>query len=134
MSVRANDNLTLEAGEYYLDSLTMRSGATITLKGPTTLYVRGNIDASGAGFVNVTADPKNLSIISTGANVDFGGTWDFYGSILAPNADVTLRGDAQWYGAVIGGTVWINGNGEFHVDESLPEVDFFDPPMPTLVE
>lgn len=134
MSIRANDNLTLEAGEYYLDSLTMRSGATITLKGPTTFYVRGNIDASGAGFVNVTADPKNLSIVSTGATVDFGGTFDFYGSILAPSADVTLRGDAQWYGAVIGGTVWIHGNGEFHVDESLPEVDFFDPPMPTLVE
>ena len=44
----------------------------------------------------------------------------FYGSILAPYADVQLAGTAEYFGAVIGLTVRISGDFEFHVDESSP--------------
>jgi len=132
--LNANDNVGVPPGEYYMDTITMRSGATITVSGQTTFYVAGKVDARGAGIVNVTNDPKNLSIISTGTVFEIGGTADFYGSVLAPYAAVNLYGDSQWFGAVVGGTVWFRGNIVFHVDESLSIVDFFDPPMPTLVK
>lgn len=132
--VTANDNAGVPPGEYYMDTITMRSGATITVSGKTTFYVAGKVNASGAGIANVTSDPQNLTIISKGTAFEIGGTADFYGSVLAPYADVNLHGDSQWYGAVVGGTVWVHGNVKFHVDESLSIVDFFDPPMPTLVK
>jgi hypothetical protein len=130
----ANDNVNVPPGEYYMDTITMRSGATITVSGKTTFYVGGKVDASGAGIVNVTSDPKDLSIISKGTTFEIGGTADFYGSVLAPYAAVKLHGDSNFYGALIGGTVEMLGNFQFHVDESLPLTDFFDPPMPSLVK
>ncbi|MFH1110683.1 MAG: pilus assembly protein TadG-related protein [Planctomycetota bacterium] len=130
----ANDNVNVPPGDYYMDSITMRSGATITVSGKTTFYVGGKVDALGAGIVNQTADPSNLSIISKGTSFEIGGTADLYGSVLAPYAAVKLHGDSNFYGALIGGTVEMLGNFQFHVDESLPIVDFFDPPMPSLVK
>jgi hypothetical protein len=133
MSIRAGDNLNLPAGRYYLDSLTMRSDATITVSGPTTIYIGGDVTAAGAGIVSATLDPKDLSIISAGTHFSIGGSYDFYGSVLAPNADVVLTGDAGYYGVLIGGTVEMRGNTQVHVDESLPLADFFQPPPPQLV-
>lgn len=132
--VNANDNITLPPGNYYFNSITLRSGATITTSGETHIYVGGIVDAAGGGVVNKTGNPHNLSITSAGKAFEVGGTFDFYGSVLAPNADVVVHGDAQWYGALIGGTVWMRGNAEFHVDESIPGQDFLDPPPPTLVK
>ena len=130
----ANDNLKVAPGNYYLETLTMRSGASITLSGKTTFYVAGDVDAAGAGIISLTQDPQDLTIISTGAKFDIGGTYDFYGSVLAPYADIALYGDAQFYGAVIGQTVEMRGNFQFHVDESLPLLDFLRPPQPSLVQ
>jgi len=134
MWLSANDNLTLPPGRYYLDSLTMRSGATIRVNGPTTFYIVGDVAAAGAGIVSATRDPGDLSIIAAGRNFAIGGSFDFYGSVLAPNADVVLHGDAGFYGALVGGTVEIRGNTQIHVDESLPLADFFQPPPPSLVK
>lgn len=133
LSIGAGDNLNLPAGRYYLDSLTMRANATITVSGPTTLYISGDVTAAGAGIVSATMNPADLSIIAAGTHFDIGGSYDFYGSVLAPNAAVGLHGDAGFYGALIGGTVEINGNTQIHVDESLPLADFFQPPQPQLV-
>ena len=131
--VSANDNLVIPPGAYYFNSITMRSGATITTSGDTTIYIGGVVDAAGGGIINNSARPHNLSIFSNGTSFEIGGTYDFHGSVVAPNANVVVHGDAQWYGALIGGTVWMRGNTEFHVDESIPGQDFVDPPPPTLV-
>jgi len=132
--LNANDNVTFPPGNFYFDSITMNSGATITLSGKTTIYVGGNVAAAGAGIINATADPGNLDMKVAGTEFAIGGTYEFYGSVVAPNADVKLYGTADYFGAMIGGTVSMLGDFQFHVDESLPEADFFDPPMPTLVK
>ncbi len=63
------------------------------------------------------------------------GTQDFYGTIIAPNADVILSGTSDYYGMVIGKTVLMRGDFQFHVDESLDEFfDLIQPPSPTLVK
>lgn len=134
INLNANDSLTLPPGNYYFNSITMHSGATIITSGATKIYVGGTVDASGAGIVNSSAKPGNLSIISAGSSFDIGGTFDFYGSVLAPNADVVVHGDVQWYGTLVGGTVWVKGNAKMHVDESLPRASFYGPPTPTLVK
>jgi hypothetical protein len=132
--INANDNLNVPPGKYYMDSITMHSGSTLTVTGPTTVYVGGNVAASGGGVINKTADPGDFSIIAAGTSFEIGGSYDFYGSVLAPNADVKLHGDSQFYGGVIGKTVTLLGNFEVHVDESLPLMSFMTPPQPSLVK
>lgn len=44
---------------------------------------------------------------------------DFYGVIYAPNTAVTIDGDSDIYGAVVGKTLTITGTGSGHYDEAL---------------
>lgn len=130
----ANDSITLPSGSYYFESFTMKSGSTLTLTGPTTLFIAGDFDMSGYGIVNESADPNDLMIISTGSSFKMNGTVDFFGSVLAPFADVSLGGTADMYGAIIGKTVKMNGDFNFHVDESSSLVAMIQPGPPMLVQ
>ena len=134
MRVGANDNLTLAPGTYYFESLTFVSGAELTLTGPTTIYLTGDMDITGAGTLHTSQDPSDLTIISTGNIIKITGNDEFYGSILAPYAEVELKGTSNYYGAIVGRTVKISGNFSFHVDTSLSLVDMFDPPPLALVK
>lgn len=135
-SIRINsyDNLTLAPGAYYLDSFTMAADAGLTLTGPTTFYITGDVKVTGAALINTTMDPNDFTIMSSGENVVILGTAEFFGQILAPYAAVKIGGDADWYGAVIGQTVKMHGNFNFHVDESVPfSKPWYDLPPPMLV-
>ncbi len=123
--IKTDDNLTLAPGTYYLDSAEFgavhgtKLPGSITLTGPTTIYVDGDFGATGQGAINTTGDPGNLTIISSGSKFSLTGQAEFYGSIIAPKSEVLLAGGGDMYGALIGGTVKIAGNFQFHVDESL---------------
>ncbi len=145
--LKADEDLALDPGTYLFDSITLRARASITISGPTTIYVAsyndtqadisiavdGDITATGKGFINTTEDPHNLTIVILGDDVTLNGTESFYGTVIAPNADVVLSGTSDYYGMVIGKTVLMRGDFEFHVDESLPEHDLMQPPPPALV-
>lgn len=134
LAMNSDDNLTLISGTYFFESITLRAGATLTVTGPTTIYVAGDVDATGNGISNVTEDPANLTLLVAGSSVILNGSSAFYGSVLAPNAEVTLSGSSDMYGAVIGGTVVMRGDFEFHVDESLAIVEAMQAPPPMLVK
>jgi hypothetical protein len=134
LDTAANDTLEVPPGTYCLDSIRLTGGSTIAISGPTTIYVRDTVDAIGGAFVNETGDPANLTIIALGPDVKISGGAGFYGSIIAPNADVTLSGnDTGFWGAVIGDRVMLKGDFDFHVDESLAWTKMFTPPPPMLV-
>jgi len=126
LKIPATDNLTLVGGTYYFESIEFgqAKGAklpgSLTLTGPTTIYITGDFNSSSQGVINTTGDPHDLTIISSGDKVGIRGAVAFYGSIFAPNADVQLVGDAHMYGGIIGRTVKMAGTFDFHVDESLP--------------
>lgn len=134
MGVTGTENLGIDPGTYVLDSLRLSGGSTLTVTGPTTIYVRGDIDTLGGTLVNATQDPHNLTLISLGTDVKVSGGSGFYGSIIAPNADVSLGGTADFFGAVIGRTVDIGGDFVFHVDESLVATAWGAAPIPMLVK
>lgn len=132
--ISSYDTLTLPPGEYYLDSFTMEADSGLKLTGPTTFYVTGDIKISGASLVNTLKDPNDFTIISSGENLDIHGTADFFGQVLAPYAEVRIGGTADWYGAVIGQTVKMHGDFNFHVDESVPFAKpWYELPPPMLV-
>lgn len=114
------DNLTLPPGEYYFTSIELRSQATITVTGPTTIYVSGDFNAGGGTIANLTNNPHNLQIVSTGENVSLNGGTGFHGSVYAPSANISMLGNSQYFGKFVGETVEIGGNAMIHVDESVP--------------
>lgn len=86
------------------------------------IYTPGNIDISGAGFLNSQA-PRNLQIWSTaaaaGQTIALAGSGNLSGTIYAPNAHFTIPGGTNIYGAVVGKSFNMTGSGAFHYDESL---------------
>jgi hypothetical protein len=61
--------------------------------------------------------PSNFNIISnTTQAVKINGNSTYYGTLVAPNAPVTLNGTADKFGAVIGSTMTLLGTGNFHND------------------
>lgn len=131
--IKANDNLTLLPGTYYFESAelgTKKMTGSITVTGPTTIYVAGDFGVAGKAQLNTTGDPHNLTIYSSGSTFKLAGNAAVYGTIFAPNSHVMLVGNAEMYGALIGKTVKMAGNFNFHVDESLPLVHSLkSPPM-----
>ena len=134
LRIGSHDNLTLAHGTYFFESMTFRAAASLTVTGPTTIYLTGDMDITGEGTINTPKNPADLTIISTGSTVVMTGSVEFYGSILAPFADVRLGGTSDYYGAIVGGTVTMFGDFQFHVDESLPLTKLFDPPPVMLVK
>jgi len=107
---------------------------TTKVKGKTTTYISQYVIAVEAYTevipereVTIPAQtitynggiPSKFNIISlTTDAVKLNGGADFYGTIVAPNAEVTVNGNAEKYGAVIGKTTRLLGTGDFHRDMS----------------
>jgi hypothetical protein len=113
------DNLTLAPGTYYFRSATIVGQATLTITGPTEIYLESDSMLTGGGIVNVTEDPAQLMIYSVGRTLSMVGGSGFYGAVVAPATDVTVFGDAELYGTIIGRTVDFRGDAIIHVDESI---------------
>ena len=86
-----------------------------------TLYIGDKGTVSGGGVVNGTGIPANMSLIGlpTCNTLDYSGSADFVGTINAPQADVTVSGGADVYGAVICGTFTSSGGSGVHYDQAL---------------
>ncbi|MCH7721160.1 MAG: Tad domain-containing protein [Planctomycetes bacterium] len=123
LHLTGTENLTLDGGTYYFTSASMVGQSTITINGPTEIFLSGDAMFTGGGIINATQDPGSLTIYSTGAELDLAGTAGFYGTVIAPETEVTLVGTSDYYGIIIAGTLNISGNASIHVDETaLAEV------------
>jgi hypothetical protein len=131
----SDDNLALEPGTYYFEYVNMTGQSTITVTGPTMIYVDGDGKFGGGGIVNVTHDPANLMIYGTGEELKLAGGSGFYGAVVAPDSDLELVGTAEYFGTLIARTIDMAGTSIIHVDEAVVD-DLFgngDANTPTLV-
>jgi Tfp pilus assembly protein PilX len=144
--IDGSGTLTLQPGTYNINSLTLTAGGKINIdKGSCTstapgacaviLNVAGGnknlnswnnsvaIDLSGGTFANNTYVAGNLQI-------NYGGTKETnilagtaaYMAVNAPNSKVTLSGNGQLYGAVIGKTIVDAGSANVHYDQALQKL------------
>ena len=120
-----NDNLTLPPGtaedpaKYYFSAVQIESLATLTITGPTEIYISGNAMVGGGGIINNTGIPENLKVYSTGNSMSFNGSATFYGAIVAPTTNLSFVGVSAFYGMMIGQTLDFRGTTNIHVEESL---------------
>lgn len=88
------------------------------------LYTEGDVMISGQGLGNTNVQPVTCQIWGTntsaaGQDIDVTGNGTLSSVIYAPNATVTLRGNGEMMGSVVARTIVVNGNADFHYDESL---------------
>jgi Flp pilus assembly protein TadG len=112
--------IDMPPGTYYFNDFTVEGQSTFNIHGPTTIYVTGNLRRAGGTVVNNSTQlPENLTFLMTGGTASVTSDNAFHGVIYAPNTDVTIDGDSDIYGAVVGKTLTVTGSGSGHYDESL---------------
>ncbi|MBI5766295.1 MAG: hypothetical protein HZA93_00755 [Verrucomicrobia bacterium] len=98
-------------------SLAVGSGAQLEV------YTQGNISLAGNGVLNTNLAPSSLQIwgtrSTTGQTVSIAGNGALKAIVYAPNANVTINGNGDVMGSVVGNNITVTGNASFHYDESL---------------
>jgi len=88
-----------------------------------TLYIGGNMSFRNISSVNaLLQDPKLCQVFGVGEEGQqflFEQSAVFYGTIYAPNADITLNNAAELYGAIICDNAEIANSAELHFDATL---------------
>jgi Tfp pilus assembly protein PilX len=116
LTIPAGFTVTLAPGNYYLNGLTVNSGATLVANnaaGPVTIYLNGDLDLDGA-FTNSTRIPSKLLIYPQGNNnVNLqASSGSFLGVVEGPNSSIFTSEIV--YGKLAGGSLNITNN--FHYD------------------
>lgn len=126
--------LTIPAGTWYCDGISLSGKSTVYTTGKVALYVKGNMSIGGNGILNngdaVGGGSKasDLLIYGTSAchSVSISGNGALTAAVYAPSAAIVLNGggsSGSVYGALAGNTVSFNGNGTvLHYDVALQNV------------
>lgn len=93
-----------------------------------TLYTEGDVLIAGNGLANDNIRPATCQIYGTntsasGQRLHLAGNGALRTVAYAPNADITINGNGDVMGSVIGRNITLTGNADFHYDESLVNLD-----------
>ena len=123
-AISTNGVLTLAPGVYNIYSLTVGGGnGQITVNPPGTVILNfpstnnGTvIDIAGQGIVNPGV-PNNFQINYPGTgSINIHGKGSESAIVDAPNSNLNVAGNGDFFGRLIGGTINYGGNGKFHYD------------------
>lgn len=113
---------------YYIRTLNFQANkaifsiAAIPPGEKVTLYVDtlSNDHINGNQFYNPSYAPNQLRLNYTGSQELFlNGTADLNAIITAPNSDVTVNGNFNFYGAIKAQNLYVSGNARINYDEAL---------------
>ena len=143
ITLAGSEVVALTAGYNVVLTVTDTTGTTVKASGNSeidipststlTMYVAGDIALTGNGVVNGTSSVPNQPLAfqlygtrsaATAASVGMQdlaikGNGYLAGVVYAPNANVKVAGNGDTYGAIVCNQASMNGNGNFHYDESL---------------
>jgi hypothetical protein len=140
LTVAATPTLTLPGGIYYVTKLDALANSTITMTGPVTIYVVGDVALKGKTIntYSPTVTPLNplpgnfrLMVAKPPAalksTVTILMTGSLYASIVAPESEVSLGGSntIDFYGSIVAKKITTQGNTNIHADKrSAPGGNF----------
>jgi hypothetical protein len=135
LTIQGNTTTTLSPtggplgnGTYCYGNLTLSGGSTLTASGSVTVYLTGQLVASGNSTVGVPTTPKNMLFLmdsTAGASLQDGtisGSTKFYGAVYGPPATIPISGNADVYGSIIGKQINVTGSATVHYDEGLTDL------------
>ena len=97
-----------------------------------TLYIDGDIHCRANSGINAeysSEDPMKFQIYGTAEtqqSFDIKAKSDWSGTIYAPNADVILYANGDFYGSTVSNSFELKSGGNYHYDEALREVQVGD--------
>jgi hypothetical protein len=104
-------------------TVTLAPGATMEMYigNPTAGAPSVSMDLSGQCVINPNGIPANASIygLPNCTSMKYAGTAKAYCKLYAPNADITITGNYDFNGSVVGNTVQFSGTANIHYDEAL---------------
>lgn len=125
VSIGNGGSLTLKAGVYVVNSLSIGGGADIQLAGdgPVQIYVAKSFSlGNGADVSDSKVSPSLLQInMAEGSSYEQQGGTQLSGVVYGPNATATLSNGSTIFGSLSGASVKISGASRVHYDESLSE-------------
>ncbi|HEY0968173.1 MAG TPA: hypothetical protein VGD88_12350 [Opitutaceae bacterium] len=88
------------------------------------VYAEGDILIAGNGLANPNHQPVSAQFWGVGEpvmpqTIHLAGNGALKAVVYAPYADVQINGNGDVMGSVVGNTITLNGNADFHYDESL---------------
>lgn len=134
VSVSGGKTLHIKSGTYTVNSFTLSGGANLIVdSGPVVINIAGNslgstaaaLDFSAGNISNTTGVPANLQVVYGGSHpVKISGTAGASLVLDAPNAQLTVTGGGDLYGAFIALKIDDSSGSSIHYDRSL--VNLFD--------
>lgn len=117
--------LTAGAGATAL-SVTGNASIIIPEGSRLVLFVQGNVHLAGNGLANQNPQPGTFQLWGTndtvgGQSILLAGNGALKGAIYAPEGDVSIVGNGDVMGAIVGRSIQLTGNATFHYDEALAE-------------
>ena len=123
LEVRANETVVLEAGDYYFDNVFIKDNSRLETEGPVRIWFRGRLEVGGnAPIVPLDNLSENLMFFSTDDSnfVEVKSNASLIGSIIAPNvSNIQVQSNADVYGILVGASVVVRDNANFHQDLAL---------------
>jgi hypothetical protein len=133
MLVKNGSELVLPAGTYFFQELSLLGGSTLRVTGAVEIYVTNTMDLSGGSVANQPGTPADLlvhahpyplpgtSVKSPGITTSGGATSVM--AIYAPGIDVTVKGGSDFFGAIVGRVVTVQGSAQVHYDRALGSIN-----------
>lgn len=124
LTLASKQSLTLKAGTYYLESISMSGQARLNVSGAVVIYLAGGATFNGGSATNPNSD--SLVIISSSASeikLNGGGTTDMH--IFAPNATVRFAGTQGFKGTALGKELRISGTADLEVSGPVDIIDAY---------
>ncbi|MDX6481532.1 MAG: trimeric autotransporter adhesin [Gaiellaceae bacterium] len=109
--------IKLVKGTSCFHSIVLGAGTTLTVSGPVTITLKGQISGSGH-IVNLTNNPAKLRIqtsYSGAGGLTLQGSTHAYMTVFAPATTVTVASGAI-FGNLFAGSVNLTGTAKFHAD------------------
>jgi hypothetical protein len=129
IDVRSGQSQTLTGpGSFQAHKLKVETGARLFIDntaGPVTIYVTDEVTVADKAAITL-ADPRpeRFAIYSASDKpVQFVGTSRAAGAVYAPTSQITVAGDADFSGALVGKTLLTKDRVRVHYDSTLRGVD-----------
>jgi Tfp pilus assembly protein PilX len=124
LTILGDVTVVLTAGSGAALDVTGNASIIVPVGSSLTVYVEGDLKIAGNGLGNANAAPVSCLIWGTstslaGQSIDVVGNGALKATIYAPNATVSINGNGEVMGAIVGRAIKLTGNVSFHYDESL---------------
>jgi Tfp pilus assembly protein PilX len=112
---------------YNLQDFSSAASSTIVFRGQVTINVKNSLDVHSNNSIEdlgIRASDIRWNFKGgAGQTISVGGSGDTLGVFYAPNNDLQVTGNGEFYGAITARNVIMKGNADIHIDEdSVPGV------------